>query len=273
MSCPRCGSGAVYRGKCRECGAEVKIHRVTGANPPVGRIPRFGEGTNAASELGRGTGQRTAAAEIPAPRSTPAAASRPPHRRAEVCASERASADALAPREPGRLAPAEAGARGPEGPGDDGRARRPSSVAASVEQPPAGEVMGWREPEAVRPAEPPRAMPVAVAAGFQALVGAAGILMGRQELYASLGAGLEAGLAALLLARMSFGRALLPAVVAWDFGWAITLVVARGRPHLGPLTALPGLLLLGANFAKSPAARWSCAVASMALSTAAGLAA
>lgn len=278
MSCPQCGSGAVFKGKCRECGAEVKIHRVTGANPAVGRVPQFGERTNAAPD------PRHAPARPAAP-SLPLATPQTPPKRAEARASARARAGPSKSEAPVRP------------PVDEGAVRAASASAAEA---PAGEdaspalldpmaaaaALALRVPSAAPlvdsapvPAEAAesagrRGAPVeaGAAAALQALAGALGILAGKQELYAAIGAGIEVALAALLFSRAGFGRALVPAAVAWDFGWAISLAVARDRPVLGPLTALPGLFLLGAFYAKSPALRWGSAALSTAFSIAAQLA-
>jgi hypothetical protein len=266
MSCPRCGSGAIYKSRCRDCGFEVKIHRVTGANPPVGRIPKFCEAT--------GTTRNPEGAAVQRPSAErPAGVSPAPWLLGEGDDEESTTADptvrsrparALAP--PSTAAPAEPLAAGTTG-GSAPDNKASWYAAAGLAMPRPDLVLGGsmaataRGPLSEFGAE---GLAAALVAGCQALASAAGIFLG-QGIYAGLGALLQAMLAALLVCRIPIARSFIMAVVAWDLGWATYLGVARER-SLAPFAALPAVFLLIAFYASRRSARWVGALLGAALS-------
>ncbi len=262
MSCPQCGSGAVYKGKCRECGFEVKIHRVTGVNPPVGHVPKYAEATHASRNPGKASEQRPSAERL-------AGVSPAPWMLGEGDEDESTTADPTVsgsmrglrpPSTPARAAPLAAGGAG--GPAPDERASWYAAAGLAVPQPDL--IFGGSTARVSMAGVGRSGLPAAFAAGGQALASMAGIFLGH-GIWSGLGGMLQAVLAVLLVCRIPIARALIPAVVAWDLGWAVYLGATHDR-LLAPFAVLPAVFLLVAFYASRRSVRWVGAVLGAALS-------
>jgi len=245
MSCPKCGSGAVFQGKCRECGTVVDPRRASSAS--VVRGPALGDDGEGETILDKKKNR-------PDPEATRA----PPMR---------ASISSARPEEPRTDEAPAPPVMAPSKPRKD--AERANWYAAAGMRTPSER---FNLPDADDPStahnELPSFGPSVALLGCLAAVQTVSVALGQNPI-GGVGAGI-AFVAALMLWRGAGpGKATAWLFVAWSVGWAAAQVVLFKQPLLVVLPVLPAICLLAAMHAGVASVRWIAAVIGVALSAAA----
>ena len=242
MSCPKCGSGAVFQGKCRECGTVVDPRRASSSSGVRG--PGLGD-----DDDGEGDTILDKKKNRPAPdvtRGSPRRASR------SAMGSEAAPAD-QAPEAP--LAPGKPW-RSPE--------RSNWYAAAGMKTPSERFNLSEASGQSTAHNEMPGAGPPVVLLVALAAVQILSMALG-QSLIGGIGAAIAAVAALLLWRGAGTGKAAAWLFALWSVAWAVVQAVLFKQPLLGVLQALPAVCLLGALHAGVASVRWIAAVIGVAL--------
>lgn len=231
MSCPKCGSGAVFHGKCRECGAVVDSRRASSVAVRVAPAPER---------------KRTGVVEKAAPSRPP-----PPPARDQ---------DATNPGHPAPSRPDEPDTEERGAPEHGGPWKNPDRVgwyaAAGMEPPSEAIKLGSEldEPSTrhnVVPMDTSAVILLAVAATAQVSQAALG-----QSLVGLPGAVIAALAAFLLWRRSRLGRPAAWLYGLWSVAWAFALAAILKMPVQGVLAILPAVCVMAALHAGAAAVRW-----------------
>ncbi|HEY3446917.1 MAG TPA: hypothetical protein VGK67_11160 [Myxococcales bacterium] len=267
MSCPKCGSGAVFQGKCRECGTVVDPRRASSVavRPPSLADEDFGEETIAEARARRPDPESTIAP--PGRRAAPALASMededPDRTRMPPAVRKGSSVGAPAdpPPAPPPARPARASQQSP--------ARAPKPAVFEPDEPLKPMEMkdrsSWYKEAGLKPpskqqlAEPGEENSVSITApspigGYtapaavlfaQAAAGMLGVLFGLSPI--GLIAGGVALIAAILLLKgVGAGKFVGWLAVGIFIAWGGALAVSFKQPVLAALTLVPTACLVGA---------------------------
>ncbi|MBI5546423.1 MAG: hypothetical protein HY901_21255 [Deltaproteobacteria bacterium] len=264
MSCPKCGSGAVFQGKCRECGTVVDSRRASAANVHSAASPLTDTGDETvldsrraprrASSLDASPQRRLAvpddpdATRLPAPPPRPSesgqpeaavvdsASHDPDPAPAAPAAARRKSKQQPKPRSASQSKPVSAPQPKPTGASERERARaiseRPSSAQVADEV-----SLGAARKEGGSGAAGAVLAALAIGDATSAALGGSPLAYG--------GAGLLALATVALWRSHPSGKALAWLGVAWTLVWAAALVVLFQQPLLAALKVLPAAALIG----------------------------
>lgn len=244
MSCPKCGSGAVFQGKCRECGTVVDRRRSVVAQPAA--LGDDDDQSETVLENKRPAARDPDATRAPPLRQVPPL---PSPRRLEEITDEVTGENDLPPpddTDPDLLLPK-----------PKKKAKQPDRSAwyraAGMEPPRAGpprlDEVDVTSPHVMGTVLAPAAVLLALAA-----VDGVAVWLGAPR--AGLGPAILAGLAGLLVLRgTAFVRGLSWFAVLVAVVWGAALAVAYGQPLQGALRIAPAVCLAGSLVARDGVAR------------------